>query len=205
MAKEVSLEKVIPIYEAVLDLLVENKEPANIKVIDISNRANIGKGTLYEYFDSKEEIILRAIIFEMTRKLGEIIELVKKQKNFESMIYSTMEWIDNNTKFRNCFTQILKIYLGGMNIPVELKAKIEVEHIRKSTECQPQILIEILEKQAKTEGLINSNITEDILTANLISQIGIYALYKLNSIELEEKVEISTKEFIYQNILKLIK
>ncbi len=205
MAKEVSLEKVIPIYEAVLELLVENKEPSNIKVIDISNRAGIGKGTVYEYFDSKEEVVLRSIIFELTRKLREIIELVKKQENFEKMVYSTLEWIDNNTKFRNCFTQILKIYLGGMEIPIGLRDKIEAEHVGKSIECQPEIFIRILSKQASAEGLVNDNITEDILAANVISQIGIYALYKINSLDMEGKMDISSKKFIYENILKLIK
>lgn len=55
-------EKEIAMYEAVLTLLGEGASIEKIKVSDITKKAGIGKGTAYEYFDSKEEIFAGAFI-----------------------------------------------------------------------------------------------------------------------------------------------
>ena len=47
--------KVILMYEAVISLIEEGKDINSIKVVDITSRAGIGKGTAYEYFKSNEE------------------------------------------------------------------------------------------------------------------------------------------------------
>ena len=51
--------KVKALYEAVEELIFENIDVKEIKVSDITERAGIGKGTAYEYFRNKEEIISR--------------------------------------------------------------------------------------------------------------------------------------------------
>ena len=53
-------EKEVRIYIAVADLIKEGKNINDLKVSEISNRAGIGKGTTYEYFQSKEEMIFKA-------------------------------------------------------------------------------------------------------------------------------------------------
>ena len=52
-----SRDKKVLIYEAALSLVYENNDLSAIKVADIARRANIGKGTVYEYFKSKEHVI----------------------------------------------------------------------------------------------------------------------------------------------------
>ena len=49
--------KVRQMYIAVIQMLEEGADPANIRVSTITEKAGIGKGTAYEYFDSKEEIV----------------------------------------------------------------------------------------------------------------------------------------------------
>lgn len=50
--------KVKAMYEAVLDLFASGRELSTLKVSEITARAGIGKGTAYEYFSSKEEMIV---------------------------------------------------------------------------------------------------------------------------------------------------
>ena len=50
-------EKVLAMYRAVVDLINEGNDIKVLKVSDITGCAGIGKGTAYEYFSSKEEII----------------------------------------------------------------------------------------------------------------------------------------------------
>ena len=48
--------KVTAMYRAVSTLLREDKDISEMSVSMITGLAGIGKGTAYEYFDSKEEI-----------------------------------------------------------------------------------------------------------------------------------------------------
>ena len=56
-------EKVLALYRAVVDLINAGCDVSTVKVSDITGRAGIGKGTAYEYFSSKEEIISSAILY----------------------------------------------------------------------------------------------------------------------------------------------
>ena len=49
-----SSKKIVLMYQAVLDLLEEGKDPSSLKVIDITNKAGIGKGTAYDYFRRRD-------------------------------------------------------------------------------------------------------------------------------------------------------
>ena len=70
-------------YQAVAELLREQKDIAKIKVADITSRAGIGKGTAYEYFSSKEELIANALLHEYSQKVINLIQKVQEEKEFE--------------------------------------------------------------------------------------------------------------------------
>lgn len=44
------------VYEAALQLIGQGVSPAALKIQQLADAAGIGKGTVYEYFSSKEEI-----------------------------------------------------------------------------------------------------------------------------------------------------
>ena len=64
--------KVTAMYRAVSTLLREDKDISEMSVSMITGLAGIGKGTAYEYFDSKEEIIVCALsmIWRTKRSTG---------------------------------------------------------------------------------------------------------------------------------------
>ncbi|MTI95765.1 MAG: TetR/AcrR family transcriptional regulator [Firmicutes bacterium] len=66
-----SKDKKTLIYEAALSLVYENYDMSRIKVADIAERASIGKGTVYEYFDSKEQVIGEALIYMFEKGVEE--------------------------------------------------------------------------------------------------------------------------------------
>ena len=68
-------EKVLLMYQAVSELLRDQNDIAKIKVADITSRAGIGKGTAYEYFSSKEDLIANALLHEYSEK---VINLTQK-------------------------------------------------------------------------------------------------------------------------------
>ncbi len=78
--------KAVRLYRAVAALIAEGAVVGTLKVAQITERAGIGKGTAYAYFDTREEIIVYALIFfmeETAKKLEEEIE--EKEKFAEKM------------------------------------------------------------------------------------------------------------------------
>ncbi|MGN0962864.1 MAG: TetR/AcrR family transcriptional regulator, partial [Clostridia bacterium] len=66
------LPKESRILEAAAELIGENHHAIRtLKVADIANRAGVGKGTVYEYFSSKEEIIQKAVCLSIRRQMDE--------------------------------------------------------------------------------------------------------------------------------------
>ena len=58
------------IMDAALQVFVQNGYEKT-KIIDVAKTAGIGKGTVYEYFSSKEELIARAVVsFTLPAVLG---------------------------------------------------------------------------------------------------------------------------------------
>ena len=57
--------KVEKLYGAVRQLIQEGADVTNIKVSSLTELAGIGKGTAYEYFDTKEEIVACAVVYHV--------------------------------------------------------------------------------------------------------------------------------------------
>ena len=57
MTPDIRKERETALYEAALRLIAKGVNPAAMKVQQIADEAGIGKGTVYEYFASKDEIL----------------------------------------------------------------------------------------------------------------------------------------------------
>ena len=62
LIKEYS-EKEKAIFKGIMDLLNQGHRIHELKVSDIAAAAGIGKGTVYEYFSTKEEILRQAVSY----------------------------------------------------------------------------------------------------------------------------------------------
>ena len=100
-------EKVRLMYEAVSQLLKGKQELTSIKVQDITAKAGIGKGTAYEYFSSKEEIIANALMYEYAVKISHLVESAFAEKEFKSRCYKVMDWLLENKEYNMMFKYLL--------------------------------------------------------------------------------------------------
>ena len=65
----------------------------NTRVEEVAAAAGIGKGTVYEYFRSKEELILAAIRYDMEELTGQIVEKVNRESTVFGKIKVMMETV----------------------------------------------------------------------------------------------------------------
>ena len=100
-------EKEILIFNAVSNLLHEGVKLHTVKVADIAKKAGIGKGTIYDYFKSKEEILEKALLYNMNIELCESIEKIKLGESFKDKIYIIFDIIANSAKDFSSYSNIL--------------------------------------------------------------------------------------------------
>ena len=75
-------DKVIAIYHAVEDIIAEGVDLATMRVSDIAAKAGIGKGTTYEYFTSKEELVVKAMIYLVDSMTKRILNNMERRIRF---------------------------------------------------------------------------------------------------------------------------
>ncbi|MCI6597038.1 MAG: TetR/AcrR family transcriptional regulator [Ruthenibacterium lactatiformans] len=84
MAK--NAEKKTALYEAVFRLLARGEKMYSVTVQQIAEEAGIGKGTVYEYFTSREEIISKAMAYRLRGEADALSERVDKAEGFEQKL-----------------------------------------------------------------------------------------------------------------------
>lgn len=96
------------IFDAVCILLSEIQNPRDITVAQIARNAGIGKGTVYEYFKSKNDIIIGAFLY-YTESLLNKIEESCSEGDFKTRFGKCIEIIDKSaTKNKSMFNNAIR-------------------------------------------------------------------------------------------------
>lgn len=90
--KQETNDKILAMYHAVSELMEEGQNVHKLKVSDITSRAGIGKGTAYEYFGTKEEVVEKAIQYGCQSQYEFLMEEITKQKDFRGAFEACLSW-----------------------------------------------------------------------------------------------------------------
>lgn len=83
-------EKKKQIYHGVLSLIKHGKNFRDLKVSEIAIASKIGKGTCYEYFSSKEEIIRETLIYCFRQEMADFITILDQQDTFANTFHGIL-------------------------------------------------------------------------------------------------------------------
>ena len=75
-------EKKAAVFRAVLHLLRQGRPLGDLKVSEIAEAAGIGKGTVYEYFPSREELLRDAMQYSRAQGFAELYEAISTAEGF---------------------------------------------------------------------------------------------------------------------------
>jgi len=89
-------DKEIAVFDGLVELLKQGKSLYKIKVSEIAKAANIGKGTIYDYFSSKEEAIYLALLYYLNNEMTRIVSEIEKTPSFEKKIYKLLDITQEN-------------------------------------------------------------------------------------------------------------
>lgn len=86
-------EKERAILEAVTALCRDGADMHALRIADVAKAAGIGKGTVYEYFTSKEELFARALNYCMEKELQKLLAILLSPGKFRETVYRAMEHV----------------------------------------------------------------------------------------------------------------
>lgn len=121
-----SSEKEIGVYKAVFDLAKNGKDFNDLRVQEIADAANMGKGTLYEYFKSKDEILEKSVDYFMQEEFKHVHILLSKSKSFEDMIRQILKQLIHKNNECSSFEILLANYqkIGIKNLIEKSREKM---------------------------------------------------------------------------------
>ena len=135
--------KVKALYDAVLELLNENADVNALTVSDITKRAGIGKGTAYDYFSCKEEIIAGAIIYDAQTQGVESWERLENIPGFEEKIHYCYRWVVDCMQEQRAFARFLFLstHSGGAKDDIMKKLQSMLAECRQCGDMGPMMIL----------------------------------------------------------------
>lgn len=197
-------EKVRLMYEAVSRLVQERRDIRNLKVADITALAGIGKGTAYEYFSTKEELIINALAYEYARKILDLKEQTDKEKGFQAKCFCVMEWIRENKAYNSMLPEILHVELEGAGSCAELKGQLSGNFFKEAHDYIYATMDELLD-----EGYAEGLFAETDVNKRRLAFLGAMLQYAFVIMATTEPGFMSLgqeglKEFVYQSMIRAL-
>lgn len=190
-------EKVLAMYHAVWELIDEGHSVNSMKVSDITTRAGIGKGTAYEYFRSKEEIVSEALKYDYFLQYQSLANRLEEQKSFRSAIETCFNWLSENVDRRRFASQFFK------ESPCLKDNKKECEE--SDSFRNVLYLLNLIISLGRKDGSIREDVTEDMASTQIISQMFGYFLYQESDHKRLQKDMDAMKQFLCDNIEKSLR
>ena len=178
------------IARVALDLFAE-KGFESVSIGQIAEAAQMGKGTVYEYFESKEELILNAIMawFEQIGQGAEniLMEIADPVERLRGYVKTTTEAFMSDERMLKVFLSIFQMVLTNEEI------FREHNFVSESFQGMRKTLVDIL-LDGVAQGVFRSEIAKDAekIAINLMAYldgIGAHYLMSRNYFDLMEQVD----------------
>lgn len=192
-------EKILAMYQAVCMLLEEGCDIHKMKVADITARAGIGKGTAYEYFRSKDELLIKALQYDFCIGYQLLEKELKKTTTFKEAVEAAFLWIEKNMKQKRLALQCLKILEEFQEKNGDcIKVKME-----QNAGLFTKLLDDMIEV-GKEEGSISRQVPDRLAELEIGSKfVGYYLFSQTNEHGDGELREM--KDFLYENMVKSLR
>lgn len=188
--------KVLKLYEAVSQLVEEGADPGTLRVSTITDRAGIGKGTAYEYFDSKDEIVIYAVVYQMQTAMVELEKGLLERKTFREQMNYLLDEVSAQEGRQNSFLKLIHLLTDNSEF------SRQVQGIMASAAHEKYRLIQLFRKllgAAVDRGELRTDLPLDYM---VFSMGGRVLAYMVAVSEGGLQIELSQmRELVYDGIL----
>lgn len=192
-------DKIIAIYHAVEDFIAEGAELSNMRISDIAAKAGIGKGTTYEYFTSKEELVVKAMVYLVGSMTKRIINNMEKRDSFHDKFMLLLEEMEEKVKQRAC---ILKYFhmLGDLNLCDQMQKLLLTSD--EAGKANPMRIIRYLLDEGRKEGIIGEGYSQSYMETVMFSKIIGFVVYVDNVFGNKDCSNDVMKQNIYNGLCR---
>lgn len=183
------LPKEKAIYQAVIELFEEGADINNLTVAEITGKAGIGKGTAYEYFSGKEEMIAKAFFYNGEIFCKQLYEGMCKEKELYDKIDYVLLTMEQHMSRADCIFRLL--HMLSDNSPLSKWIKQLIEQKKLSGEIPAaDVIRRVLNDELQGRGTLSEEkIT--YLVLSIYSKIFCYGmLLKEEKYEQPEQREV---------------
>ena len=179
--------KVLQLYKGVMELVLEGVDIRTLKVSDITRKAGIGKGTAYDYFDTREEIIVSAIVHFMVCIQEEAEAQLALRTGFFDRMECLLELLEEKMAERECFLHFIHLLTDTSLCGLKLQ-----ERIREAGQ-EDYTLVSMLNNMIR-EGVESGELRADIPVGYLCYTVGSQLVCFMASISFPEIGRITAQE-----------
>ena len=199
MREEKKNDKITAIYKAVQELLETGVDVRTMRVADVAVKAGIGKGTTYEYFSSKEEMIVKSMAYASHNMVVRIIAQMEKVSSFQDKFMILLNEMEEKIKQRVCLLKFLNM-ISENGIYQELYNELLNDaEVRKS---HPMRLITYLVERGLEEGIFSQKYPKENIEISIFSRMIAFLMY-VDAGYVEYKCSINEiKENMYNGICR---
>lgn len=123
------LPKEKAIYQAVLELFEEGADINNLTVAEITGRAGIGKGTAYEYFSGKEEMIAKAFFYNGEIFCRQLYEGICKEKNLHDKVDYVLLAMEQQITKTSCIFRLIHMLSDNSLVSRRIKELMQQQKL----------------------------------------------------------------------------
>lgn len=148
MTPDIRKERETALYEAALRLIAKGVNPAAMKVQQIADEAGIGKGTVYEYFASKDEILQGMALYCFDTEIARIAVLMEPCTTLQELEDAVMAYLQDLSSNRMGTYQVIASSVGAQNTPEGMEPRITalrgvlhqtIANLRQNGEIDPSL------------------------------------------------------------------
>ena len=200
--KKENSEKKLALFQAVLELVEENADFSSMKVSDITGKAGIGKGTAYEYFSSKEEMVAKAIVWAVEKQTEKAMEMLSEKNSMEEQILGIMDFIETEMCSKKCNIQLLKVMSHSCEMQEKLQQEFEkCAPMQKSMEKVVEEIICSGVREEKIAPEMKETFRYTVLESGLVS----YFMFLTQKRESKDVTQEEMKLFLSRQMLAALK
>ncbi len=166
--------KALAVFKAVVELFTEGADLNTLTVSEITTRAGIGKGTVYDYFANKEEMLAGALYHEMDVVCWELYESLQARKDLYERIEQILLDMETHRQEMECAFKVLHLLMDNSQVSKQLR-----ELFREKNDGELP-LYQMLQKLIQEELGERSRISKEdmlYLVMNTMSKLLCYAMY----------------------------
>jgi len=150
-------EKEKKILETTFRLLNTSESKENMTMERIAKEANVGKSTIFKYFDSKENLIRKVFEVYIEKMVKEAREIVYQDKPFEETLVTLSQ---NKIHYLNKINQ--RFYLEMMNYITE-KGEDDFSFLMNQFAKENQDMLLDLFHRGRKEGKVDLKYSDEFL------------------------------------------